>query len=190
MKITGLKTFVIGSGWRNLILLRLETDEPGLYGIGEATVQWGDEGMLGYLVSLEKRYLIGQDPRDIEALWERVYRNEYWRRDFFVCSALGGVEMACWDILGKSLGVPVWRLLGGKVRPRIRAYANGWYRGPREPESFAEAAASVVARGYTALKFDPFGDAYRFISPAELRRSLDIVGAVRDAVGDDAEILN
>ena len=78
MKIAGLQTFVLGSGWRNLILLRLETDEPGLYGIGEATVQWGDEGMLGYLASLEKRYLIGQDPRDIEALWERVYRNEYW----------------------------------------------------------------------------------------------------------------
>src|SRR6188768_2140432 len=89
MKITGLKTFVIGSGWRNLILLRLETDHPGLYGIGEATVQWGDEGMIGYLASLEKRYLVGHDPRDIEALWERVYRNEYWRRDFFVCSALG-----------------------------------------------------------------------------------------------------
>src|ERR1700682_1136435 len=69
MKITGLKTFVPGSGWRNLILLRLETDQPGLYGTGEATVQWGDEGMLGYLISLEKRYLLGQDPRDIEALW-------------------------------------------------------------------------------------------------------------------------
>ena len=125
MKITGLKTFVLGSGWRNLILLRLDTDVPGLYGIGEATVQWGDEGMLGYLVSLEKRYLIGADPRDIEALWERVYRNEYWRRDFFVCSALGGVEMACWDILGKSLGVPGvapsrWQM------PRDRARICEW----------------------------------------------------------------
>jgi L-alanine-DL-glutamate epimerase-like enolase superfamily enzyme len=60
--------------------------------------------------------------------WERVYLNEYWRRDFFVCSALGGVEMACWDILGKSLGVPVWRLLGGKCREQVRAYANGWYQ--------------------------------------------------------------
>jgi galactonate dehydratase len=157
MKITRLRTFVLGSGWRNLILLRLETDQPGLYGIGEATVQWGDEGMLGYLVSLEKRYLLGQDPRDIEALWERVYRNEYWRKDFFVCSALGGVEMACWDILGKSLGVPVWRLLGGKFRDKIRAYANGWYQVERTPDAIAKRAQEVLNMGYRALKIDPFG---------------------------------
>jgi galactonate dehydratase len=188
MKITGLKTFVIGSGWRNLILLRLETDEPGLYGIGEATVQWGDEGMLGYLISLEKRYLIGQDPRDIEALWERVYRNEYWRRDFFVCSALGGVEMACWDILGKSLGVPVWRLLGGKCRERIRAYANGWYQVERTPQAIAERAVKAVGMGYGALKIDPFGAGSYEMEEHEKARSVEIIAAVRDAVGPDVEL--
>jgi len=188
MKITGLKTFVIGSGWRNLILLRLETDVPGLYGIGEATVQWGDEGMLGYLVSLEKRYLIGADPRDIEALWERVYRSEYWRRDFFVCSALGGVEMACWDILGKSLGVPVWRLLGGKCRDQVRAYANGWYQVERTPEAIAERARQVINMGYTALKIDPFGAGSYEMSEPEKRSSVEIVRAVREAIGADAEL--
>jgi galactonate dehydratase len=188
MKITGLKTFVLGSSWRNLILLRLETDEPGLYGIGEATVQWGDEGMLGYLVSLEKRYLRGQDPRDIEALWERVYRNEYWRRDFFVCSALGGVEMACWDILGKSLGVPVWRLLGGKCRDRIRAYANGWYQVERTPEAIAARARAVVKIGYTALKIDPFGAGSYEMSEAEKLNSVAIIAAVREAIGPDVEL--
>jgi len=188
MKITGLKTFVLGSTWRNLILLRVDTDVPGLYGIGEATVQWGDEGMLGYLVSLEKRYLIGQDPRDIEALWERVYRNEYWRRDFFVCSALGGVEMACWDILGKSLGVPVWRLLGGKCRDTVRAYANGWYQVERTPEAIAARAAEVVRRGYTALKLDPFGAGSYEMSEGEKQRSVDIVAAVRKAIGPDTEL--
>ncbi len=188
MKITGLKTFVLGSGWRNLILLRLETDEPGLYGIGEATVQFGDEGMLGYLVSLEKRYLVGQDPRDIEALWERVYRNEYWRRDFFVCSALGGVEMACWDILGKSLGVPVWRLLGGKCRDRIPAYANGWYQVERTPETIAERARAALAMGYNALKIDPFGAGSYEMTEAEKVRSVEIVEAVRNAIGPDAQL--
>jgi galactonate dehydratase len=188
MKITGLKTFVLGSGWRNLILLRLDTDVPGLYGIGEATVQWGDEGMLGYLVSLEKRYLIGQDPRDIEALWERVYRNEYWRRDFFVCSALGGVEMACWDILGKSLGVPVWRLLGGKCRDTVRAYANGWYQVERTPEAIAARAAEVIRNGYTALKIDPFGAGSYEMNEEEKVRSVDIIAAVRKAVGPEPEI--
>ena len=188
MKITGLKTFVIGSSWRNLILLRLETDEPGLYGVGEATVQWGDEGMLGYLVSLEKRYLIGEDPRDIEALWERVYRNEYWRRDFFVCSALGGVEMACWDILGKSLGVPVWRLLGGKCRDRIRAYANGWYQVERTPETIAERAKAVVKMGYTAMKIDPFGAGSYEMTEKEKCESVEIIRSVREAVGDGIDL--
>jgi galactonate dehydratase len=188
VKITGLKTFILGSGWRNLILLRLETDEPGLYGIGEATVQWGDEGMLGYLASLEKRYLIGRDPRDIEALWERVYRNEYWRRDFFVCSALGGVEMACWDILGKSLGVPVWRLLGGKCRDRIPAYANGWYQVERTPEAIAGGARAALAMGYRALKIDPFGAGSYEMSEAEKRHSVAIIEAVRGAIGPDAEL--
>ncbi len=188
MKITGLKTFVIGSGWRNLILLRLETDVPGLYGIGEATVQWGDEGMLGYLVSLEKRYLLGADPRDIEALWERVYRSEYWRRDFFVCSALGGVEMACWDILGKSLGGPVWLLVGGKCRDQVRAYANGWYQVERTPEAIAERARQVINMGYTALKIDPFGAGSYEMSEPEKRSSVEIVRAVREAIGADAEL--
>jgi galactonate dehydratase len=188
MKITGLKTFVLGSGWRNLILLRLETDQPGLYGIGEATVQWGDEGMLGYLASLEKRYLLGHDPRDIESLWERVYRNEYWRRDFFVCSALGGVEMACWDILGKSLGVPVWRLLGGKCRDAIPAYANGWYQVERTPDAIAKRAETVIAMGYRALKIDPFGSGSYEMIEDEKRRSVEIVDAVRAAIGPDAEL--
>jgi len=188
VKITGLKTFFLGSGWRNLILLRLETDQPGLYGIGEATVQWGDEGMLGYLASLEKRYLLGHDPRDIESLWERVYRNEYWRRDFFVCSALGGVEMACWDILGKSLGVPVWRLLGGKCRDVIPAYANGWYQVERTPDAIARKAEAVIAMGYRALKIDPFGTGSYEMTEQEKRRSMDIVAAVRATIGPEAEI--
>ncbi len=188
MKITGLKTYILGSSWRNLILLKLETDEPGLYGIGEATVQWGDEGMLGYLVSLEKRYLLGQDPRDIEALWERVYRNEYWRQDFFVCSALGGVEMACWDILGKSLGVPVWRLLGGKCRDRVRAYANGWYQVERTPQAIAARAKEVAAMGYTGFKIDPFGAGSYEMDEPEKARSVAIIEAVRESVGPDMEI--
>jgi len=188
MKITALKTFVLGSSWRNLILLRVETDEPGLYGIGEATVQWGDEGMLGYLVSLEKRYLLGHDPRDIEALWERIYRNEYWRRDFFVCSALGGVEMACWDILGKSLGVPVWRLLGGKCRDQVPAYANGWYQVERTPGAIAERAREVIKMGYAALKLDPFGTGSYELSEKEKCRSVEIVSAVREAIGPEAEL--
>jgi len=101
---------------------------------------------------------------------------------------MNAIEIACWDILGKSLGVPVWQLLGGKQRPSLRVYANGWYQGPREPGFFAEAATRVKEMGYTALKFDPFGSAYRFFDAAEERLSLAIVRAVREAVGDEVDI--
>lgn len=188
IKITKLERFILGSAWRNMILLKLHTNEPGLYGIGEATVQWGDEGMLGYLESMERRYLIGRDPRDVEALFEQIYRNEYWRRDFFVCSALGGVEMACWDILGKTLGAPVWRLLGGKCRDRVRAYANGWYKVERTPEAIAERAREVVGKGYTGLKIDPFGAGSYEMDEREKLASIGIVAAVREAIGPDVDL--
>lgn len=132
-----------------------------------------------------KPLYLGQDPREIGALWERMHKGLFLGRT----TAMAGIEIACWDILGKCLDVPVWWLLGGKMRPRIRAYANGWYQGPREARFLAERAAEVAAMGYTALKFDPFGNAYRFIDGGELRRSLAIVGAVRDAVGDAVDLL-
>jgi galactonate dehydratase len=132
-----------------------------------------------------KPLFLGQDPRDISALWDRMVKGTYFDHG----PAMAGIELACWDILGKTLDAPIWRLLGGKMRPRLRAYANGWYTGPRDPAFFAEAAAAVVARGYTALKFDPFGNAYRFIAADELRLSLSIVEAVREAVGDSVDLL-
>ena len=84
---------------------------------------------------------------------------------------------------------PIWRLLGGKQRPRLRVYANGWYQGPRDPAFFADAAVKVKSMGYTALKFDPFGSAYRFFDSSEERLSMAIIRAVRDAVGDDVDLL-
>jgi galactonate dehydratase len=101
---------------------------------------------------------------------------------------MSAIEIACWDILGKALNRPLWQLLGGKQRPHLRVYANGWYQGPRDPAFFAEAAAKVKAMGYTALKFDPFGTAHRTLNPEEERRSLAIVRAVREAVGDDVDL--
>ena len=86
--------------------------------------------------------------------------------------------MACWDLIGEKLDAPVWQLLGGSVWPRLRAYANGWYSGPRNPKGLAEAARSVVELGYTALKFDPFGHMYKNLSSSELREALNLVAAV------------
>jgi galactonate dehydratase len=78
-------------------------------------------------------------------------------------AALSGLEFACWDIMGKVTQQPVYKLLGGRCHDRLRVYANGWYRGPREPQSFHDKAKVVIARGYTALKFDPFGPAWRYV---------------------------
>lgn len=183
MQITDLKVFVVGNPWKNWVFVKLYTDE-GLTGIGEATA--GLSARPGEAAIHElKRFIVGEDPRQPEVVWQKMYKGMFLGAN----EGMNAIEIACWDILGKSLGAPLWQLLGGKQRPRLRAYANGWYQGPREPAFFAEAAARVVELGYTALKFDPFGTAYRFVDAAEERRSLRIVRAVREAVGDDVDLL-
>jgi galactonate dehydratase len=183
LKITDVKTFVVGNPWKNWVFVKVITDE-GLTGIGEAT--GGLQAMPNAAAVREMRPLyIGRDPRNVVEIWDRMHKGLYLGRT----PAMAGVEMACWDILGKSLGVPVWQLLGGRLRTRVRAYANGWYRGPRDPKAFAEQARRVAEMGYTALKFDPFGSNFRFLSRDEERLSLAIVEAVRNAVGDGLDLL-
>ena len=103
-------------------------------------------------------------------------------------TGINGIEMTCWDILGKCLNVPVWQLLGGKQRDQLRVYANGWYQGPREPSLFAEEASKPVEQGYTAMKFDPFGGAHRQIDRQSERLSIEIVRAVREVVGPNVDL--
>jgi galactonate dehydratase len=183
MKITELKTFVVGNPWKNWVFVQVRTDE-GITGIGEATGGLSAKPGEAQVRELE-RFIIGEDPLHPERLWQKMYKG------LFLGSNVGmnAIEIACWDILGKSLSAPVWKLLGGQQRPNVRVYANGWYQGPRDPAFFAEAAARVKEMGYTALKFDPFGTAYRFFSLEEERLSLAIVRAVRQAVGDDVDLL-
>ncbi len=183
MIITDVKTFVVGNPWKNWVFVKLFTDE-GITGLGEATGGLQTKPCETAVHEL-KPLFVGKDPRDLNAIHDSIYKGIFLNTN----NAISGINQACWDILGKSLGVPVWRLLGGKLRTRIRAYANGWYRGPREPRFFAEAAKQVVSLGYTALKFDPFGNAYRFLPRDEERLSLEIVRAVREAVGDDVDLL-
>lgn len=182
MKITELRTFVVGNPWKNWVFVKVYTDE-GLVGVGEATGGMSAKPGEAQVQELA-RFVIGEDPLQPERLWQRMYKGLF----LGVNQAMNAIEIACWDILGKSLAAPVWKLLGGKQQPRLRVYANGWYQGPRDPGFFAEAAAKVVALGYTALKFDPFGSAYRFLSPEEERLSLKIVAAVRRTVGDDVDL--
>jgi galactonate dehydratase len=183
MKITNVKTFVVGNPWKNWVFVKVFTDE-GVTGIGEATSGLSTKPGEAQVHELS-RFVIGEDPRNPENIRQLMYRGMYLNMNV----GIAAIEIACWDILGKVLGQPVWQLLGGRQRPRLRVYANGWYQGPRDPGFFAEAAAAVVAKGYTALKFDPFGSAYRFIDPASERLSYEIVRRVREAVGEDVDLL-
>jgi galactonate dehydratase len=136
-----------------------------------------------------KRFVIGEDPFDVERHSLRLFRDVYSDGGQIQGAALAGIEYACWDIMGKVTNQPVFRLLGGRCHERLRVYANGWYRGPREPKSFYEKAKAVTARGYTALKFDPFGAAWRVVDRQDFALTIEIIAAVRDAVGPDVDIL-
>jgi galactonate dehydratase len=188
LRISALRTGVVGTPWRNLTFVELATDE-GLTGVGEVRMLGHTDALLGYLAEAEERYVLGADPFAIEALVQRMYRGDYARAGEIAMSAIACVELACWDIVGQALGQPVHRLLGGAVRERIRAYANGWYTVQRAPDEFAAAARTVVERGYRALKLDPFGAGHLELDRRERLRSIALVEAVREAVGPDVDVL-
>jgi galactonate dehydratase len=188
VRIAALRTAVVGTPWRNLTFVELRTDE-GLTGVGEVRMLGHTDALLGYLSEAEERHIIGADPFAIEALVQRMYRGDYARAGEIAMSAIACIEVACWDIVGQALGQPVYRLLGGAVRDRIRAYANGWYTVEREPDEFAAAAREVVARRYRALKLDPFGAGRLELDRDERVRSVALVEAVRHAVGPDVDVL-
>lgn len=187
MKITALKTFICHAYRTNWVFVKVLTDE-GVHGVGEATLEHRELTVAQAVKELE-RTLLGLDPRNIEAIWHQVYRDAYWRGGPVLMSALSGVEMALWDIKGKVLGVPVWQLLGGKVRDVVPCYANGWFAPARTPAEFAEKAQQAVAAGFRGLKWDPFGSAYLEIDKRGLRDALACIEAVVAAVGPMVDIL-
>ncbi len=188
MKITKITPYVLGTAWRNLTFLQVETDQ-GITGIGEARVINRTDAVLGYLQEAAPRYVLGSDPFEIEKLTTRMFREDFGRTGEIVMTGMALVEIACWDIIGKALNQPVYRLLGGAVRDKIKAYANGWYTVERTPDEFHAAAKRVIAKGYRALKFDPFGAGFYELERAEKNKIVALVEAVRDAVGPDVEIL-
>jgi galactonate dehydratase len=188
MKITDVRTTVVGTPWRELVFLELRTDE-GLVGLSEARMVNKTSTLVACIGELAPRYVIGTDPFDVERLAWNVIRAEYGRAGEIAQSTLASFEVACWDLMGQSLNVPVWKILGGRFRDRVPAYANGWYQAERDPKAIAALARTVVERGYRALKLDPFGAASAELPAAGRRRAVEIVAAVRDAVGADVQIL-
>lgn len=188
MRITDVKTLVLGTSWRNLTFLKVETDE-GVTGVSEVRLNNRTDALVAYLDGAKTRHVIGSDPFNIEDLYLRMFRNDFGRAGEIVACGISLVEIACWDIVGKVTNQPVYRLLGGACRDKIKAYANGWYRVERSPEEFHKAAKKVPEKGYRALKFDPFGAGYYELDQAEKNRSVGLVEAVRDAIGPEVEIL-
>ncbi|AEN09801.1 MULTISPECIES: mandelate racemase/muconate lactonizing enzyme family protein [unclassified Streptomyces] len=188
MRITGISTHVVGTPWRNLTYVRVHTDE-GLTGVGETRMLGRTNALVGYLEEASANHITGSDPFAVEDLVRRMKYGDYGRAGEIVMSGIAVVEMACWDIKGKALGVPVWQLLGGKVTDRVKAYANGWYTTERTPEAYHEAARAVVGRGYRALKIDPFGTGHLELGQEETRYAVSLIEAVRDAIGPDTELM-
>jgi galactonate dehydratase len=181
MKIAALETFLTNAGIRNYLFIRLRTDS-GLTGIGEASLEWQEKTVQTLVHEWVEGRVVGRDPFDIEAVIGELIRDQY-QGGATVLTAISGVEIALWDIVGKACGQPVYNLLGGRCRRQLPTYANGWYGGADAPSDFAERARAVVARGYRALKLDPFGTAWKDMTAGESELAIERVAAIRDAVG-------
>ncbi|MEM9894243.1 MAG: mandelate racemase/muconate lactonizing enzyme family protein [Actinomycetota bacterium] len=210
MRIDGFEVFVVGNpppakGGRYFIFVKLTTAD-GLVGYGEVyAATFGPRVVSAMIADVCERHVVGTDPHHIETLWRRVYSSGFTQRpDVSLVAVLSGIEIACWDLVGKAAGKPVHELLGGRVRDRIRTYT---YLYPTDdavdiyansdvyvmPELAAARAAEYLAQGFTALKLDPMGGYSAFDPRQPSLERLDIaesmVAAIRDAVGSGADIL-
>ena len=196
MKITAVESY-IGRGTRYpWVFIRIDTDE-GLHGIGQA-----QGGAMAYMVHAAAQkiapFLLGEDSSRIDYIWNKLFVefNNTGSRGFS-SALISAVDIALWDIKGKRFGVPTYELLGGRFRDQLRLYSNGWMSGLVTPEDYARGAAETVAEGHTALKMDPFMEFDDVaplqhghnISPYGIRMGVERTRAVRNAVGEDVEIL-
>ncbi len=187
MHITRFETFLANAGLRNYLFLRLHTD-TGLSGVGEATLEWQEMTVQTLCHEWLERRILGRDPFEIESVIGGLVRDQY-QGGATVMTAISAVEIALWDLVGKACGQPVYKLLGGRCHRRLPAYANGWYGGANMPSEYAGRARDAVARGYRALKFDPFGTAWKDMAPEEAEAAVERVAAVRGAVGPGVELM-
>jgi 2-dehydro-3-deoxyphosphogalactonate aldolase len=205
MKLTDIQTFVAGNppphyGGRYFVFVKLTTD-GNVHGVGEAyCLPFHPDLVARMLEDVFARYLAGEDPHHIEKIWRRVYSAGYTQHpDLTLMGVLSALEMACWDIVGKEAGQPVYNLLGGRVHERLRSYTYIYARPGdktdvyQDPELSAERAVEYVAQGFTALKFDPAGPYTAFdgrqLSLAQLELCERFMQRLRAAVGTQADLL-
>ncbi len=195
MKITRIEPVLVGAPTpgvgllsnRNYIFIRVHTDE-GITGLGEATLESHDNAVLGALRDIEC-LVLGEDPRRIEYLTQKMVRQLFWKGGVIKGSAVAGVELALWDILGKSMKQPVYKLLGGACREKMRVYVNGWSGGSLDPAVIREKARMAMEAGYDAFKFSLALPVWNVNDPANLRKIEKVSETIRETVGPDALIM-
>lgn len=197
MKITAIETHVCHARMRNWIFVKVLTDQPGLYGWGEATLEWHTKGVVGSIEDLSE-LVIGEDPRRVEHLWQMMYRQHFWHGHGAVrATAIAGIDLALWDILGKVANLPCAQLWGGPVRDYVRTYCHlgggnmeDFYEtAADDAKRFAELAQEAVAEGYTAFKTMAVPPTMPIEGLKPIRTAEAAVAAMREAVGDDIDIM-
>lgn len=187
MVITDIKTYIVGAGHDNWVFLKVFTDE-GITGLGECSVEGREHTVVKAIEEIIPDY-IGKDPFDSGVLMYKCNRDGYWGSCAILSGALSAIDSALWDIKGKALNLPVHKLLGGAFKPKIRAYANRWFFGGDTPDKLAKLACATVEQGFTALKWDPFAKCELNISRQQLICAIEHIRAVRDAVGEEIDLL-
>jgi galactonate dehydratase len=188
MKIIGVEVYLIPNPWKGWVFIRLLTNN-GEEGIGEATHYFGQRAVKGMYRDV-REFILGKDPLEVEKIWWQMFRETgNPSKDATKISLMSGIEVACWDIIGKHFGAPVYQFFGGIVRDKVKVYANGWYRGIKRLEDWGERAKEVVKRGYRAMKFDPFGAASGELKQEDFKKAIKIIEIVRSSVGNDVELM-
>ena len=191
VRISEVSTRVVDDGDRDWVFVRVETDEPGLAGWGEASLGWHTRAVVGAVDDLAS-LLVGHDPRPVERLWQLMVRAPFFKGGIAVMSAVSGVDQALWDIKAKALGVPLFELLGGPVRDRVRTYVNlGSELGGdgRRPEAWADAARAAAEDGFDAVKVYPAAPGRSLEGAGYVRTTEELVRTVREALADDVDVM-
>jgi galactonate dehydratase len=197
LKITSIETLVCHARMRNWIFVKVMTDQPGLHGWGEATLEWHTRGVVGAVEDIAQ-LLIGQDPRRVEHLWQTMYRQHFWHGNGIVRStAIAGIDIALWDILGKVADMPCHQLWGGPVRDTVRLYCHlgggkmeDFYNTPVDnAKRFGELATQAVEDGFSAFKTMAVPPTAPIEGIKPVSAAAQCVEAMRDAVGEDIDIM-
>ena len=194
MKVTNIRTLVVNAEMRNWVFCKVETDQAGLFGWGEGSLEWKTRAAVGVIEDLAPM-VIGEDPRRIEHIYQKLYRQSFWRLGVIGMSGISAIEQALWDIKGKLLGVPVYELLGGQVRAKVRMYTHlggGDMRSVYETFEVGpliDLAQKVIGDGYTAVKvvFVPYSEPLEGIG--KVKRFAALMGKLREAIGDTVDVM-